>query len=113
MRAHIKGKVYDTDRAVLLGAWENGYPSGDSRACQECLYRTTYGGNYFLHIMGGLDSPAAGKRERKAQYPNLITKIKPLAADVARRWVRQHMKEKTLYESFATHPSDFSRYWKT
>ena len=42
MKKVIKGRVYNTETAVKLGAWYNDYNYGDLKYCAEELYRTKY-----------------------------------------------------------------------
>jgi len=55
MRATVKGKTYDTETAELLESKVEG-EYGDTRGYEEKVYRTKTG-LYFIHGVGGADSP--------------------------------------------------------
>ena len=55
MKKIINGRLYDTETATLIGAWDNGFGSGDFRSCCEELYRKK-NGEFFLYGSGGARS---------------------------------------------------------
>lgn len=46
------GKLYNTETAVLIHAWHNGYLPGDFKFRSKHLYKSPKG-TYFLHHEGG------------------------------------------------------------
>ena len=52
MKKIIDKKVYNTETAVRLYAWTNGYGGGDFNYRHEVLY-VTKKGQYFIHGCGG------------------------------------------------------------
>ena len=52
MKKIINGRLYDTDTAILIGYWDNGYGAGDFHKCYEELYRKK-NGEFFLYGSGG------------------------------------------------------------
>lgn len=60
MKAIISGKIYNTETATLIHAWDNGYSYGDLHHCSISLYRT-HKGAYFLAGEGGPGSIFARK----------------------------------------------------
>lgn len=88
MRKVIKGKLYDTDKAVMVAECSEGYPS-DFSYVSETLYRKRTG-EYFLHGEGGPMS-----RYAKSCGQNQWTggeAIKPLGYDEAREWAEDHLE---------------------
>lgn len=54
-RKNIQGKTYDTNKAELVGVWENEYNVNALKYVREELYKKA-DGEYFLRIQGGADS---------------------------------------------------------
>lgn len=52
MKKVIDGKVYNTETAECIAAWDNGIYGNDFRQCEERLYVTKKGA-YFVHGEGG------------------------------------------------------------
>lgn len=52
MKKVIDGKIYNTETATQIAAWDNGVYGNDFRACEETLYVTKKGA-YFVHGEGG------------------------------------------------------------
>lgn len=48
----VDGKRYNSDKAVSVAEWDNGYGSSDFKGCEETLYRTAKGA-FFLVGSGG------------------------------------------------------------
>lgn len=86
MRKVIKGKLYDTEKAMMVAEWSDGYPS-DYRYCCEELYRKRTG-EYFVHGEGGAMSKYAEScGQNQWQGGEAIT---PLTYDAAREWLEAH-----------------------
>lgn len=52
MKKIIDGKLYNTDTATELFAWDNGHNYGDFTFRSKTLYKSPKG-TYFLHHVGG------------------------------------------------------------
>ena len=86
MRKVIKGKLYDTEKAMMVAEWSDGYPS-DFRYCCEELYRKRTG-EYFVHGEGGAMSKYAEScGQNQWQGGEAIV---PLTYDAAREWLEAH-----------------------
>ncbi len=79
MQKTIRKRVYDTDTAERLSVRNVSY-FGDPAGYSETLYRTP-DGYYFLHGVGGEDSP----------YKN--EQIKAVSAANAEKWLADHPEE--------------------
>ena len=49
----INGKRYNTETAIEIGEYDNGFPTSDFNFKEEKLYKTKKRGTYFLHGKGG------------------------------------------------------------
>ena len=58
MKKIINNKLYNTDTAECIGAWDNGLLPGDLASCAEKLYRKRTG-EFFLFGEGGANSKYA------------------------------------------------------
>lgn len=92
MKKVIKGKTYNTDRAILLGEWDNYEdPCNDLFYYTEALYQKK-DGSYFVAGHGGA----------KTKYGVYIgmdswagsSKITPLSEAEARETMKKHLPEK-------------------
>lgn len=52
MKRIINSKLYNTETALKIGGWNNGYPWSDFRCEYERLYKKKTG-EYFLFVEGG------------------------------------------------------------
>ena len=76
MKKIICKKEYDTETATLIKKTTHGY-FGDPAGYEESLYQTP-GGLYFLHVLGGENSP----------YP--AEDIQRLAKTKVNDWMKAH-----------------------
>ena len=86
MKKIIKGKLYDTDTARELGAWDNG--ADGINECAEALYQKRTG-EYFLHGVGGARTQYA-----KAVGANSWAggeRIMPMTYEEARAWAEERL----------------------
>lgn len=88
MKKVINGKLYDTDTARMLGAWESTWDVRDFDYVSETLYikRT---GEYFLHGEGGPSSKYARTTGQNSWSSG--AEIMPLSAAAAREWAEDHL----------------------
>ena len=86
MKKIIDGKLYDTDKARLLGTWISSVDGGSE--CTEALYRKRTG-EYFLHGVGGTATRYAVSLGQNDWEPGSM--IIPLPAAKAREWAREKL----------------------
>lgn len=86
MRRVIEGKVYDTEKAIMVAEAEFGV-SGDFRHWHEALYKTAKG-NYFLYGEGGPMTKYA--RDLGNNTTGGSSAITPLSRQEALRWCEEH-----------------------
>ena len=82
MKKIIKGKLYDTDTAIEIGNWSNGYPWSDFHCEYETLYKKKTG-EYFLFAEGG---PLSEHRERIGDGWTYGESIIPMSIGEAKSW---------------------------
>ena len=97
MKKVIKGKLYDTDKAKLMGSYEYTARGWDLYYFEEELYQKR-NGMYFLYGEGGptssyaldtgLNDWAGGKT------------ILPMDADEAKEWAAEHLDADRFIEEF-------------
>lgn len=87
MKKVIKGKLYDTDTAQLVGEWDNGRYGSDFGRCEEALYKKRTG-EFFLHGRGGPMSRYATIRGSEATDGE---EIAPLTYTEAQKWAEEHL----------------------
>ena len=85
MRKVIKGKLYDTDKAVMVAECSEGYPR-DFSYTHETLYRKRTG-EYFLHGEGGPMSAYAQSCGQNQWMGGEV--IRPFAYGEAKAWMEQ------------------------
>ena len=88
MKKIINNKVYDTDTAKQVGAWDNGAGYGDFNHMEETLYQKRTG-EYFLHGRGGPMTKYAVSCGNNSWSGG--EKIIPLAYENARAWAEEHL----------------------
>lgn len=88
MRAIIDGKLYDTDKAELLGCGGSKYPRSDFQYYYEELYRTKKG-QYFLAGSGG---PMTRYGIDTGCGYTGGDKIIPISEGQAREWAELHLE---------------------
>ena len=87
MKRIIGRRVYDTETAKCLGAYENGYNPNDFHYYYEGLYRTK-SGKYFLHGSGGGLSRYGVWRGNSGGSGE---KIMPMTLGEAMEWAEKHL----------------------
>lgn len=89
MKKIIKGKLYNTETAKLLGEWENNYSINDFKHVSEHLYLKKIG-EYFLHGEGGplsIYAEQIGIHGRSGGE-----RIRPLTYAEAREWAEEKLE---------------------
>ena len=101
MREIINGKRYDTEKATLIGEYNNLGRGCDSvtdfKFCEEGLY-VTRSGNYFLAGEGGAMSKYAGPAGQNASQGG--SGITPISKDEAYEWAERHLEPAELEKHF-------------
>lgn len=105
MKKIINGKLYNTETATQVGAWDNGRSYRDLSYCAETLFRKKTG-EYFLYGDGGATT-------KYAQYIGDnqwggSSQIIPLAYDTARQWAEEHLPAEEYESEFGAVPEDDS-----
>ena len=88
MKRIINNKVYDTETAREIGAWDNGLYGNNFEGMSETLYRKKTG-EFFLYGEGG----PATKYARSAGNNSWSggEEIIPLTVEAAREWAEEHL----------------------
>lgn len=100
MKKIISGKVYDTDKAHLLGEWWNGLSIRDFHCVKEKLYQKRTG-EFFLYGWGGPETKYV-RRDGDGWCGGEA--IIPLTVEDARRWAEKKL-DTDEYEAIFT-PAD-------
>lgn len=87
MKKIINAKVYNTETAAKVGAWDNGYFTNDFNYCSEDLYQKKTG-EFFLHGEGGALSTYASHSGDTTGYGERII---PMTYDEAAQWAERHL----------------------
>jgi len=103
MKKIIKGAVYDTETAKVIGAYDSGYPLSDFHAFTETLYRTK-AGNYFVYGEGGGLSPY-GEWHGNSGGPG--ERITPMTYADAKSWAETKLTGDEYIQAFGD-PEDGS-----
>lgn len=101
MRKIIDGRLYDTEKAHLIGEpWSpDGIGYDDFDWCEETLYRKRTG-EYFLYGEGGPKTRYARPYGQSGwQYGD---RIMPLTYDEAREWAESHLEASEYEAEFGT-----------
>lgn len=96
MQKIIEGKLYDTDKAQLLGKWENGENYSDSRWYCEDLYQTEKG-TYFVAGRGHASSPYS---EHCGGMRGPGEGITPMSRKEAFQWAQRKLDSKDVINLF-------------
>lgn len=97
MKKVINNKLYNTDTAKQLGAWENTQDYGDFNYMSEQLYQKRTG-EYFLHGEGGPMSKYAESTSQNSWSGGEM--IIPLTMEKAREWAEEHLDAEGYAEIF-------------
>lgn len=106
MKKIIKGKMYDTDTARLVGASGHGLRYGDFDWTEEALYckRT---GEYFFHGAGGAGSCYAQSTGVNSWSGGAV--IRPMSVSDARTWAENNLTADEFQQEFGAVAEDESR----
>lgn len=106
MKKIIKGRVYNTDTAELVGEWANTYNTRDFNFCIEKLYRKKTG-EFFIHGRGGAMSKYAVSSGSNTMCGS--EQIKPISFEYAKRWAEEHLTADEYEKLFGEVAEDDSR----
>lgn len=87
MRKVINHKRYETDRATMVGSWDNGSEYMGLDYYAETMYQKRTG-EFFLHLEGGARSPLAESRDGGTIGGE---KVRPISEEEARTWAENHL----------------------
>ena len=97
MKAIINGFRYDTEKATLIGNYDNGLSCSDLSNWNAGLYLTPRSKNYFLAGSGG----AMTTYSRPAgNMTSGGSKITPLTKEDAFEWAERYLSEDVVEEYF-------------
>ena len=96
MKATIKGRIYDTNKATLIAKGNNGFCPMDERYMEERLYQKA-NGEYFIYGHGGSMS-LYGKRDGTKMVGSIG--MSPVPLEEAKYWARHHMRVVNYIEYF-------------
>ena len=103
MKKIIEGKRYDTEKAKLVGEWDNSIYDSDFNMVEEVLYRKRTG-EFFLHGMGGARTRYAEACGQNAWRGG--ERIMPMSYEEAQRWAEEHLDADVVEEYFAIPDED-------
>ena len=103
MGKRIKGRLYDTDTARVVGRWDGGaVDEAGLLVLEEALHCKT-SGEYFLHGRGGEGTPYAVRRGIDSW--EVGEDVIPLTEDEAKVWAERHLPD-DAYEAEWDAPED-------
>lgn len=97
MKKIIKGKLYNTDTAKLIGGWSNNLGNRDFNFLNESLYLTKSGA-YFLYGEGGANTKygeSAGNNSWSGGE-----QIQPMSPLSAREWAEENLTAEEYNNAF-------------
>lgn len=97
MKKVINGKVYNTETAEEVHAWDNGLGYSDFRNCSETLY-VTKKGNFFLEGEGGPMTRWATSYGGGNSYGS-GSGLKEMSMDEVIEWLENHDGDDVLTEN--------------
>lgn len=97
MRKVIRGHLYDTEKAKLLGSYESPLGPGNFGYYKEFLYRTK-AGYYFIYGSGNAASPYRERVEQNTWGSGEA--IVPVSLDSAKAWAEQKISAEEYEEIF-------------
>jgi len=97
MKQVIDGKIYNTETALEIGNWSNGYYTNDFHHLDISLYRTKKG-SYFLAGDGGA-ATEYGRAVGDCRTSG--SKIVALSREDALAWAEKHLDADDVSEHFA------------
>ena len=96
MKKIINGKKYDTETAVEIGRYWNGYSASDCKYVEETLYRKKTG-EFFLYGEGGPMTCYSASCGNSWGYGDAFI---PLSDGEAREWAEKHLDVDYFEEIF-------------
>jgi hypothetical protein len=97
MKSIINGRIYDTEKACLVGEATSNHPRNDFGWWAADLYRTPRSGRYFLAGEGG---PMTRWGRRVGDMTGYGEGIIPLEAHEALEWAEQYLSTKEVEAAF-------------
>lgn len=97
MKQVIDGKVYDSEKAELIHAWDNDMYDSDFERMEESLYRTTKGA-YFIEGHGGAMTEYSTPTGSNSWTGG--SGIRPVSLEEAAEWLENHDGTAALIEHF-------------
>ena len=108
MKKIIRGRQYDTEKAKLIGSWDNGRGYNDFDFVTESLYQKRTG-EYFIAGSGGAASKYA---QIDGNMMAAGSRIVPLNFDEAKSWAESHLSADAYEPAFGTpDEGDETRYF--
>jgi hypothetical protein len=96
MKKVIDGKLYNTETALKIEEYWNGYGYSDFNFCIEALYKTQKG-KYFLHGEGGAASKYAEQSGRNLDAGSEIIELSRMEA---MEWLTDYNFYETIEKEF-------------
>jgi len=96
MKKVIDGKLYNTETALKIEEYWNGYGYSDFNNCTEALYKTQKG-KYFLHGEGGAASKYA---EHSGRNLDAGSEIIEFSRRDAMEWLSENGFDETIEKEF-------------
>lgn len=97
MKKIINGKRYDSDKALLVGYYKQGYP-GDFNAWEASLYKTPRSGQFFLVGTGGPMTMFAASHSDGSRSGG--SDLVPISLEHAREWAEKHLSLVEIEKAF-------------
>jgi hypothetical protein len=97
MKKVIDGKLYNTETALKIEEYWNGYGYSDFNFCIEALYKTQKG-KYFLHGEGGAASKYAEQSGRNLDAGSEIIELSRMEA---MEWLTDYNFNETIEKEFS------------
>lgn len=99
MKAIIDGRIYDTEKGVKVGEYNNGLSYSDFGWWEAGLYRTPRSGYYFLAGEGGAMTRFSRPVDNDSWSGG--SKIIPLGEREAFEWAQQYLDVDTVEAEFS------------
>ena len=102
MKAVKSGRVYDTEKATLVGEWSTPVAANDFHYMHEALYRKR-AGEYFIHGEGHAMTKYASHEYGGWTWGEEIV---PVSMGEAREWAEKHLEADDYLAEFEPEPED-------
>lgn len=106
MKKIIKGKMYDTETARMIGVWSNAGSWRDFSHMEEALYRKKTG-EYFLYGEGGPMTKYAEEEGLNSWTGGI--RIMPMTYKEATEWAEEHLTAEEYESAFGPVTEDESK----